>query len=457
MKRSKRQRRKKFSDSVIFSKILIVINRENLNLQLIAALPANEQAGWTTFTREKLNQSGCRLPERFIAPYILLNYFSQKYNLGTNQAIDLLSIPKDIKTYADVVILYKKLGSSERPPEWSEEVPKVFLPPMGPFSYHYFSGNKVIRYNGTIQKLYVMNEKILDQIGFQGQNINNEVLEKAGEDHHFMLKECERILQDKKFSRQADGLLELISELHKTSVGFKKGIAAKPAKQETLGVSSPTLFESVEDARLQPSLRAQFFDCDKDIVLGEQIVIRTSNLIIPEGKDIPDYNDDYPTSKVDYYRKLVDYLQKTASVTPVYLAVENKGTAVVRNVNLEVMVDDKNEQYIFFDENSYPETPSIDFDSHIGKTSAKIRLSVMKYAPLWKIEAIFGRIQPKKILKNTSPLYIGAKSSCTLNLEAVLYADEISEPVHTSLAVVIRIEKKLFDLKELPPPREVFY
>jgi hypothetical protein len=260
MQRSKRHHRKKFSNPVNFSKICVVLDTKGFDFQLIAALPAESRSEWKILTQEELERAGCRLPQRFIVPYILLSYVTQKYYLRINRDMDLLRIPKNAKTYTDVVILYKKLRSSERPPEWSEEVPEVFLPPMGPFSYHYFSGNKVIRYNGTIQKLCVMNEKILKQIGFKGENISDEVLAKAGQDCYLTLEECEQILQDRKFSGQANELLELLSELYKTSVGFEKDMAAKPAGQEALLAVSPTHFRSVEDVlRIGVSEKRRWF------------------------------------------------------------------------------------------------------------------------------------------------------------------------------------------------------
>jgi len=247
MQRSKRQHRRNFSSPLNFSEICVVLDTRGLTFQLIAASPAERQPEWKILTREELERAGCRLPERFIAPYLLLSCVSQKYHPSLGRDMELLSIPKGVKDYMDVVILYKKLGLSAGLPEWSRAVPDELRPPMGPFSYHFFDGNKVLKYEGTIQSLYVMNQKILEKVDFRSGNITDEVLAKAGQDCYLTPEECEQILQDRKFSGQANGLQEHLSELYKTRVAFEKDAAAKPAGQEALPAVSPAHFMSVKD------------------------------------------------------------------------------------------------------------------------------------------------------------------------------------------------------------------
>jgi hypothetical protein len=234
--RSKMRRQKKFIPPVNFSKICVVLNTaEDFSLHCIAALPKKKDAEWTVLMRKQLEQARCKLPERFIAPYILLHYVTGKHSLGIDQIVNLVSVPKGVKVYADVMILYKKLASYKMPPVWSEVVPEALLPPRCPFSYHLIRDSNVLRYEGTIQNLYVMNEKILKQVDFTNSKDINELPAGVIQECLLTFEECEHILHDRKFSGKADGILKYLFELKKTRVIPGRG-TVEPANAQKVEV-----------------------------------------------------------------------------------------------------------------------------------------------------------------------------------------------------------------------------
>jgi len=200
---------------VNFLKVCVVLNTtDGLSFKCIAALPTKKQAEWIMLSREKLEQAGCKSPEGFVAPYILLYYVTCKYNLGIGETTDIISVPQKRKVYTDVMSRYKKLGSHKKQ-RWSEVVPKVLRPPMGPFSYHLFGGNNVIRYNGTIRNLYILNEKILKQVDFVSGEDFSKLFPVASKECHLTFQQCLHVLQDGKFSGRSEGILKQLSGLHK--------------------------------------------------------------------------------------------------------------------------------------------------------------------------------------------------------------------------------------------------
>lgn len=210
---------------------------------------------------------------------------------------------------------------------------------------------------------------------------------------------------------------------------------------------------------IQPLLEIEFAETATKSLLGNMLIIETTNIRMPDPRyfPIPDYGQSISISPFlsmnignigknkNYYRELADYNRTTMSVKPVNFVVTNSGTVVADDVRIEIRIED-NEKHIFIDENEYPEKPETDSMMNLIRNTHANRIKpdvkVQKCTHFWMIYIVLGKIQPKGTAWTASNLYIGAVESCVIDLPINIFADNIPDPKKMILKIEVEAEEK---------------
>ncbi len=79
-------RERKVKKPVSFSTVCVVLNaQKGFRFECLAALPQEKGSTWVNVGRGVLEHGGCKRPERFVAPYVLLYYLTCKHTVDTHQ------------------------------------------------------------------------------------------------------------------------------------------------------------------------------------------------------------------------------------------------------------------------------------------------------------------------------------------------------------------------------------
>jgi len=115
-------------------------------------------------------------------------------------------------------------------------------------------------------------------------------------------------------------------------------------------------------------------------------------------------------------------------------------------------IEDTSNEIIVFDTNQFPDKPSPD------KFPLLPNIRPIGYSPdiivnisqsIWQITARFTKIQAKDTVQTVSIIYLGAKTSRSIQLNTMVYCDELADPIKKVLSVAVYVEESCVELKDL--------
>jgi len=209
---------------------------------------------------------------------------------------------------------------------------------------------------------------------------------------------------------------------------------------------------------LSPEIEIQFAVIDKREVCGKLVTIDTVLLETPNNGEIPDNRSNGLSSAVgygmenkDYYRDAAHYLHQTLRVKPIRFALSNNGVVTAHGVRAELNISGKPNDFFVSVGSSLPVRPARNrLYSHLGSffpNHGDVKVEPVKRGCHVAVE--FGTCQPKQVSFNSTELYIGTMTNCELNIEALLFADELPKPIEQKLVAIIHVENRRLSLKEL--------
>lgn len=203
---------------------------------------------------------------------------------------------------------------------------------------------------------------------------------------------------------------------------------------------------------VQPSLELQFAAEEGVTLLGSRCSLKSAILEISDPDEIPEYRPqpgsyatEFGTNR-DYYRELAAFRQQMASIRGLRLAAINNGVVVATDVRMEITIPDPNGLYILFAEDDLPDEPapnSLSVAPRVrGFHAPRPDVHVTKDEHLWSVRVKLGKIQPKATVRSNDKLYLGARQSCTVEFEAVIYDDGLIEPIRVPLRIEFTVERR---------------
>jgi hypothetical protein len=238
--------------------------------------------------------------------------------------------------------------------------------------------------------------------------------------------------------------------LKKDTVYLRRGSSTDIAKPDEIArMGSP-----LNLAASNPSIDLQFADSKQLTLLGSSIKLVSRNLIIPPESEIPDTRGGGSITgsllvNTDYYRLFGVFLASRSLFSPIRFWLKNTGTALLSNARLEITLQ---KQPYLQSEVELPHPPdyrtsligSVSLFQHFRKTN----LRFIDRDTYWKVIVDFGNIQPKATMLSDT-FYLGATQPIKIQLESLVYADNLPDPVQGPLTVDITVENQEMDVKKL--------
>ena len=151
-----------------------------------------------------------------------------------------------------------------------------------------------------------------------------------------------------------------------------------------------------------------------------------------------------PLISPDYWREKQEYIRLTSLLRPVAFVIHNQSSTLVQGVRVEIIgsssggitVRDK-----LPDEPAYRLIDVIRPDIYAARLSLQRdpQTEVVYHGSQWTITVHFGNVQPKSSVWADEPFYIGSTREKSLELEAVIYADNLPEPRKVKLTIEFEI------------------
>lgn len=155
-----------------------------------------------------------------------------------------------------------------------------------------------------------------------------------------------------------------------------------------------------------------------------------------------------PLISPDYWREKEEYIRLTNLLRPVAFVIHNHSSTLVQGVRLEIIGSSSGGITVT---DKLPDKPAYRLIDVIPPNIYAARLSlqpdpqteVVYHGSQWTITVHFGNVQPKSSVWADEPFYIGSTTEKSLELEAVIYADNLPEPRKVKLTIEFEIENRL--------------
>lgn len=246
-------------------------------------------------------------------------------------------------------------------------------------------------------------------------------------------------------------------KLKKETVYIKRGSSTDVAKLDEVAKMGISPF-AVDDNH--PVLEIFFADKEKRVVLPDTLSVFSLVLNTPRQKDIPDYKGsqrrptwsygfDFERPNSDYYRKLTKFTKLNRLHTPINFAIKNNGSAVAKDVRVEIKIEDTENIRRALDEYDMPNMPKSSYSplhdinyNRVQGVGITHDLTVKRVSNYWLVEIGVEKVQAQSTVWIDSCLFIGAIKSVDFCIETSIYSDNLPKPTTKKLLIKIESENK---------------
>lgn len=197
-----------------------------------------------------------------------------------------------------------------------------------------------------------------------------------------------------------------------------------------------------------PTLDLQFANPAERTQHGRHLALASTVLHTP--KKIPDL-----TAKVDilnglfnpdYYREFIRYAVFDQLTTPIGIAITNTSSTTATDVHLHLTIPDPHVTLSL----DAPPLPSqlATTDTPKAKKAPKRAITLERTSIAWHLTGTIPKIRPQQTQYLRELIYIGATTTMTLTIAATIHADNLPEPITSTLAVDITTAQRTATLIE---------
>ena len=207
-----------------------------------------------------------------------------------------------------------------------------------------------------------------------------------------------------------------------------------------------------------PTLDLQFADIEAHIEKGRQLRIEPEITDLPSPSQIPVVRDESVSSfsfnletlNKSYYREFAFHIKVTNILRPIGFALSNTGSILAVNTRVEIVTPKEN-GFGFINQYDYPDKPLYykpKFDANLPPGIFNEKPTVAQRGDKWEISLILGNIQPKATAWS-EVFYIACDQQRSIELEALVYADNLPDPLRVPLLISIEPVERSMTLQEL--------
>jgi len=150
-----------------------------------------------------------------------------------------------------------------------------------------------------------------------------------------------------------------------------------------------------------------------------------------------------PLIRPDYWREKEEYIRLTNLLRPVAFVIHNQSSTLVQGVRVEIIGSSCGGITV---RDKLPDNPAYRLDVIPPNICARLSLQrqteVVYHSSQWTLTVHFGNVQPKSSVWADEPFYIGSSAEKSLELEAVIYADNLPDPRKVKLTIEFEIENR---------------
>ncbi len=170
-----------------------------------------------------------------------------------------------------------------------------------------------------------------------------------------------------------------------------------------------------------------------------------------------------PLVRADYWREKEEYIRLTSLLKPVAFVIHNQSSILAQGVRVEIIGSFSSDITVT---DKLPDEPAYDYLDVIPLNIYSYRLSlqrepqteVVHHGTKWTLTVHFGNVQPKSCIWADEPFYIGSSAKESLELQALIYADNLPDPRKVKLTIEFEVENRfpltIDELRTMPPFQE---
>jgi Putative DNA-binding domain len=300
--------------------------------------------------------------------------------------------------------------------------------------------------NGNREVFHIEDDDHFDDAKLQ-QFINgktNRPVEIAYEVHHYEGKDL-GVIRIAKQERPIYSKKNYGNKVKQDVVYYRLGSSTAIANPDDIAKMGRDNIQSVSP----PNIKLQFADLENHQELGTEINLHSR--VFAKSFYLPDFqleNKSRLTSlyesalervNPDYWREKEEYIRINDLCNSVGLVVYNQSSVLAETVRVEIKVDSSNEIYITDKLPSKPIQKGMTLNYSLNPRSI---MSINNYVNHWVIAIEFGSIQPKSSKWLEKPFYIGSENLEHLELDALIFANNLAEPQKVKLTIDFTIENE---------------
>jgi len=151
-----------------------------------------------------------------------------------------------------------------------------------------------------------------------------------------------------------------------------------------------------------------------------------------------------PLIRPDYWREKEEYIRLTSLLRAVAFVIHNQSSTLVQGVRVEIIGSSCGGITV---RDQLPDKPAYRLIDVIppnidARRSLQRQTEVVYHSSQWTLTVHFGNVQPKSSVWADEPFYIGSSAEKSLELEAVIYADNLPDPRKVKLTIEFEIENR---------------
>lgn len=240
----------------------------------------------------------------------------------------------------------------------------------------------------------------------------------------------------------------------------------QPGNREALSANPEYSYQSINQIAdsvaiiTAPVMSLQFADHETRQELGNSIKLSSSAYVEPRtplpdtqvmqwrdiGKSGLSIGTPEPLISPDYWREKEKYIRLTSLLRPVAFVIHNQSSTLVQGVRVEIIGSSSGGITVT---DKLPDKPAYRLIDVIPPNiydrlslQREPQTEVVYHGSQWTITVHFGNVQPKSSVWADEPFYIGSTTEKSLELEAVIYADNLPEPGKVKLTIEFEIENR---------------
>lgn len=232
---------------------------------------------------------------------------------------------------------------------------------------------------------------------------------------------------------------------------------AEPDEVAKLGTLSPSIHQ------IQPLIRVEFAENKERIRQGLELNIEETKLLIPDEKEIPDYEESKRNflmvslgyTNRNFYRDLVNYYFWKYICKPMAFYILNDSDVPALGIKIELFTK-KSELFGFLKESQIPDEPlptyaypRRDMTFLSEQIVHKSDLDLTETSDKWIVEIDIPRLQPKKSYFTNHVIYFYSFENIKVDLNVSIYSDTLSTPLKSKLLLKSRVYEKKGDLSSI--------